>query len=177
MNHWSERPSADEYNAFYSGYVGSVPDGDVLEFLTQQRVRMQQMIEGLDDAQKDYQYAPDKWTVRELIGHMVDTEWIFASRLLRIARNDPAALPGMDQDDFMANADFANRSTSSLLTEFSGLRTASLALMDSLPPPVLDRKGNASGFEITVRALGWILAGHCEHHLTIMRDRYEVHVP
>lgn len=171
---WSVRPAEDEYNPFYAGYVGSVPDGDLMPFMAGQLHRVQQVMRGLSADQVDYRYADDKWTVRELMGHMLDTEWVFGSRLLRIARGDKAALPGMDQNDFMANSFVADRSMTSLIAEFSGLRTATMTLMDSLRAEVLHWKGNASGFDITVRAQGWILVGHCEHHMTILKDRYGI---
>jgi hypothetical protein len=174
---WSERPDSGEYEVFYAGYVSSVPDGDLLPFMVDQLHRLQAMMRSLDEAEDDYTYADGKWTVREVLGHIVDTEWVFSSRLLRIARGDTAALPGMDQDDFMAHSNVGDRSISSLVAEFSGLRTAAMTLMDSLRPGVLDNRGNASGYDITVRAQGWILAGHCEHHLLILRDRYGLHWP
>jgi len=171
---WTERPEETEYNPFYAGYVGSVPDGDLIPFMADQLHRVQQIMGGLEDELADYRYAEGKWSVRELMGHMLDTEWVFGSRLLRIARGDPAALPGMDQNDFMAKSFVEDRSMASLVAEFSGLRTASMTLMDSLRAEVLDWKGNASGFDITVRAQGWILVGHCEHHLTILNERYDI---
>jgi len=169
---WTARPDTGEYDGYYT-----VPDGDLLPFMARQLHRLQAMMRSLDENGADHAYADGKWTVRELLGHIVDTEWVFASRLLRIARGDTAALPGMDQDDFMAHSNVGDRSISSLVAEFSGLRTAGMTLMDSLRPEVLDNRGNASGCDITVRAQGWILAGHCEHHLIILRDRYGLHWP
>lgn len=171
---WSVRPEDSEYASFYAGYVDCVPDGDLIPFMAAQLHRMQNVMGGLEAAHADHQYESGKWTVREVMGHMLDTEWIFGSRLLRIARGDPAALPGMDQNDFMAHAFVSDRSMTSLVAEFSGLRTATMTLMDSLRAEVLDWQGNASGFDITVRAQGWILVGHCEHHMTILKDRYGI---
>lgn len=174
---WSERPDPGEYNPFYSGYVSSVPDGDLLPFMADQLHRFQRLIQAAGQDRADYRYKEGKWTVREVLGHVVDTEWVFGSRLLRIARADRAALPGMDQDAFMANSHVGDRSLSSLMAEFSGLRTAGMILMDSLRADVLENRGNASGFDITVRAQGWILAGHCEHHLSILQQRYDMRLP
>ena len=171
---WSVRPNDSEYNRFYAGYVDCVPDGDLIPFMAAQLHRIQDVLGGLDVSQGDRSYESGKWTVRELMGHVLDTEWVFGSRLLRIARGDKAALPGMDQNDFMANSFVADRSMTSLIAEFSGLRAATMTLMDSLRAEVLDWKGNASGFDITVRAQGWVLAGHCEHHMTILKDRYGI---
>ena len=171
---WSVRPTDDEYNAFFHGYVSSVPDGDLIPFMASQLHRVKEVMGGLDISQVDHSYEAGKWTVRELMGHMLDTEWIFGSRLLRIARGDKAALPGMDQNDFMDHAFVHDRSMASLVAEFSGLRTATMTLMDSLRAEVLEWKGSASGFDITVRAQGWILVGHCEHHMTNLKDRYGI---
>jgi len=174
---WAVRPAPAEYNAFYQGYVSSVPDGDLLPFLTDQLHRLQRLMAHAGSEMADFQYAPGKWTVREVLGHMVDTEWVFGSRLLRMARGDKAQLPGMDQDTFMAHSHVGDRSISSLMAEFSGLRTAAMILMDSLRPDVLSWTGTASGFPISVRAQGWILAGHCQHHLNILQERYELQMP
>ena len=174
---WADRPEPSEYNAFYAGYVRAVPDGDLLPFMTDQLHRMQRLMAHAGDGKADHRYASGKWTVREVLGHVVDTEWVFGSRLLRMARGDKAQLPGMDQDAFMAHSHVSDRSISSLVAEFSGLRTAALVLMDSLRPEVLMWNGTASGFPISVRAQGWILAGHCEHHLNILQERYELQMP
>lgn len=171
---WSVRPDNGEYNPFYAGYVASVPDGDLLPFMADQLHRFQRLMEPIDHDGADYRYAEGKWSVREVLGHIVDTEWVFGSRLLRIARGDRAALPGMDQDEFMAHSNVEDRSLSSLTAEFSALRTAGMILMDSLRADVLLSTGNASGFDITVRAQGWIMAGHCEHHLSILQNRYDL---
>lgn len=174
---WSRRPGPDEYNTFYKGYVDSVPDGDLMPFLAAQCRQVQHLISGVPAEKEHFRYAEGKWSVRQVFGHMVDTEWIFGYRLLRIARGDTTPLPGMDQDVFVNGANFEERGLGSMLSEFSGLRTATMALTDSLPADVLDRKGEASGFPVTVRALGWIIAGHCQHHLNILSDRYGLSAP
>ena len=171
---WAVRPDPAEYNDFYSRYVAAVPDGALIPFLTNQLHRLQHLVGHAGERVADVTYADGKWTVRQVLGHIVDTEWIFGSRLLRIARGDPAALPGMDQETYMAHSNVEDRSLASLMAELSGLRTAITILMDSLRPEVLTWKGSASGFSITVRAQGWILAGHCEHHLAILKERYEL---
>ncbi|MDE2995801.1 MAG: DinB family protein [Bacteroidota bacterium] len=174
---WTVRPATGEYNAFYQGYVNAVPDGDLLELLASQIHTVQQVLGHLTVEQSDHRYAPEKWSIRQVFGHMVDTEWVFGYRLLRFSRGDETPLPGMDQNVFVEGGRFETRGLDSMLAEFSGLRTATLALMDSLQPDMLDRKGEASGFPITVRALGWIIAGHCQHHLNILRDRYGIELP
>lgn len=172
MPHFRTPPKADEYNPFYEGYVKSVPQGDLLEILATQKHAVFKMMSGLHRTQENYRYEAGKWTLREVFGHMIDTEWIFSYRLLRIARGDSTPLPGMDQDQFMEGANFSDRSMGDLLVEFGGLRTASSALIGSLSEEAFDRRGTASGFPVTARALAWIIAGHCQHHLTIIRERY-----
>jgi len=173
-SHRSNRPSPSEYNPFYAGYVNSVPDGDVVETLINQQKAVLEWVEKTSAADADYRYAPDKWSAKEVLGHMVDTEWIFTYRALRFARGDQSALPGMDQDQFMAGANFADRSLEDISAEFSGLRTASIRLLTSFSEELLSRTGTASDSPISVRALCWIIAGHCQHHLKILKERYVV---
>lgn len=174
MLRFTQRPDESEFNPFYAGYLASVPDGDVLTFLGHQHDELVGVMRRLTAEQQDHRYVEGKWSVKEVLGHMVDTEWIFASRMLWISRGDTTALPGMDQDEFMAGADFANRDLNGLSAEFDGLRRATLSLAGSFSAEVLDRTGTASGFLISVRALLWIIAGHCQHHLNILHERYGI---
>jgi len=168
----SVRPSPDEYNEFYSGYVNSVPDGDLTAFLSEQQRDLISLRRSLDDTAVERRYAPDKWSVRQVLGHLVDTEWIFAYRMMRIARGDATPLPGMDQDEFMEGANFSERLFESMIEEFEGLRTATIRLSGSFSDEILNRRGTASGFEVSVRALRWIIAGHCQHHMKVLNERY-----
>ena len=168
----SVRPAPSEYNSFYDGYVQSVPDGDFVQTLQAQRLELANWISTLSEQDAAYKYAPGKWSIKEVFGHIIDTEWIFTYRALRFARGDRGPLPGMDQDQFMAGANFAERSLSDMLIEFEGLRSASIQLLSSFSVEILDRSGTASDNLVTVRALCWIIAGHCEHHLKILKERY-----
>ena len=174
---WSIRPDPAEYNVFYGRYVDSVPDGDLVVFLSHQLRRLQQVMAGEGERVAELSYAENKWTVRQVMGHILDTEWVFGSRLLRMARGDGAPLPGMDHEVFMAHSYVEDRSLAGVMAELSGLRTAVTILMDSLRPDVLTWQGTASGFPVTVRAQGWILAGHCEHHMSILKKRYDLSIP
>ena len=171
---WSVRPRPEEHNAFYQGYLNAVPDGDLMPFLADQLYCVQRIIGQVTAEKADYRYEEGKWTVRQVFGHMVDTEWIFGGRLLWISRGDPTPLPGMDQTVFVRGGHFEDRGLDSMLAEFSGLRTAVMTLMDSLRPEAIERMGTASGWPISARALGWILAGHCEHHLNVLKERYGI---
>ncbi len=166
------KPSADEYNEYYQLYVGQVLEGDIIDVLKAQQVRMSDLLAGIPDSKVSYRYAPGKWTTREVVGHVVDTEWIFVYRALRIARGDKTPLAGMEQDEFMAGANFEKRALSSLMDEFSSLRTAAIEMFASFDEEIMDRQGTASGFPFSVRALLFIIAGHAEHHMKVLKERY-----
>ena len=168
----SKRPEAVEYNEFYDGYVQTVPPGDVDAFLNSQREVLLTLLRELKEEQIDFKYQEGKWTLREVFGHLIDTERIFSYRMMCIARGDKTPLPGMDQNVYTAAANFSSRTWRSVLDEFGGLRTSNLALASSFTEENLNMTGNASGFDISVRALIWILAGHCEHHINVLNDRY-----
>jgi len=121
---------------------------------------------------ESFSYAPGKWTMKEVIGHIIDTEWTMAGRALWIARGQSEPLPGMDQDEFVAYAAFSGQSMEELIAHYSGLRQATLALFRSFDQETLDRRGVASGSVFSVRALIYIIAGHEIHHLEILTDRY-----
>ena len=172
MNVVRERPRSGEYAEYYAGYVEHVPDGDVLEILEQQLDSSLTLLRGIDEQRAEQRYAPGKWTIKELVGHIVDIERVFAYRALVIARGDKTPLPGVEQDDLVAGAHFETRSLASLCTEFEHLRRSNLALFESLSSEVLMRRGEASGFEVTVRAIPFIMAGHERHHVQVLRERY-----
>ena len=168
----TQRPGADEFNEFYAGYIGSVPDGDVVDRLETELDTGLAFYRGVPEDRHDHRYAEGKWTVREVLGHVVDTERIFSYRLMCMARGDQTPLPGMDQNQYMDGADFAVRSWASLMAEYEHLRRANVALVSSLGAEDFDRRGTASGFAVSVRALVWILAGHEIHHRQVIVERY-----
>lgn len=171
----SQKPGTDEFNEFYAGYVAAVPDGDVVERLATELEAGLDFYARIPEAKHDARYAEGKWTLRQVLGHVVDTERIFSYRLMCIARGDEAPLPGMDQNEYMAGADFDHRSWESLMDEYEYLRNANVALISSLDDAAFDRRGTASGFPISVRALAWILAGHELHHRGVVAERYLDH--
>lgn len=170
-NPFTRRPAPTEHDLFYATYVDAVPDGDVLATLEAQQGEAEALFGELGADRWDHRYAPDKWTIREVLGHVIDAERVFSLRALWFARGDAGPQPGMDQDEWMAGADFASRSPESLLSEYHHLRSANRALFASLGE-ALDRTGVASGCTFTVRALVWIVAGHERHHLEVLRARY-----
>ena len=167
-----EKPSETEYNEYYRVYVSQVPEGDVIQILEQQKTRLEQLILSIPPEKVDYRYGAEKWTTREVVGHMLDTEWVFAYRAMRIARGDKTPLSGMDQDDLLQGANFSDRSMTAIASEYVHLRSAVLELFKSFDNEILLRSGMASGFPFTVRALMFILAGHVEHHIRVLQEKY-----
>lgn len=166
------RPERDEYADFYHTYVGKVPEGDVFGILRRQHEVTQEILGEVDEEQAEYRYAPGKWSIKEVVGHLADTERIFAYRALAIARRDPSPLPGMDQDVYVKNGAFGERTLEDLADEWRYLRRSNLHLFNGFGGEVQLRKGIASGVEFTVRALVYVVAGHERHHQLILRERY-----
>ncbi len=164
------QPQTQEYPEWAKNYI-SLVEGDVVDLLTAQATDFPNFINNLIE-KGDYAYAPGKWTVKELIGHIIDTERILTYRLLCIARGEKASLPGFEEDDYVANAHFKDRSLFSLSEEFALMRKSHLYLINSLSNEELDRIGNANNKEISVRALVYILAGHIIHHVKVIKERY-----
>jgi hypothetical protein len=172
-----KRPEPTEYAEFYGTYVSKVPGNDVLGVLESQRVQMLQLFAGRSERDGSFRYAPGKWTVKEALGHITDTERIFTYRALRIARGDQTPLPGFEQDDFVKNGAFGERTLAGLAEEFALVRGASLALFRSFTEESWPRKGIASQKEVSVRALAFITAGHQIHHRLILEERYFPAIP
>lgn len=166
------RPDRSEYADYYHGYIARVPDGDIVETLEAQRRDAGSFLLSVPEGRGGYRYAEGKWTLKDVIGHVVDAERVFGFRALAFARRDPAAIPGMEQDDYVAAGRFAARSLESLREEFDGLRRSHVALFGSFDDGTWSRRGTASGVDFTVRAVAWILAGHAFHHLAVIRERY-----
>jgi uncharacterized damage-inducible protein DinB len=166
------RPEQSEYLPYYHKYVALVPTGDVIETLTRQSADTLALLGGLDEAQGNHAYEPGKWSIKGVVGHVIDTERIFAYRALRFARNDQTPLPGYDQDDYGRVANFDARTLASLAKEYASVRAATIALFRSLDDEALQRRGQANDAEVSVRALAHIIAGHELHHVGIIRERY-----
>jgi uncharacterized damage-inducible protein DinB len=169
------RPTSEEFAPYYGKYVALVPndDMDVVHHLGDQH---HETVDALRKAKSkgDFAYAPGKWTVKQTIGHICDAERIFAYRALRFARGDETALPGFEQDGYVATGNFNSLSMDDLLEELWSVRAATLSFAKHLPKEALSRRGNASGNPVSVRALLYIIAGHERHHMSILRERYGV---
>ena len=166
------RPEAHEYASYYERYVSLVPDADLVETLERQGAETLALLRGLDEGRGAHRYEPGKWSVKQLVGHISDGERIFSYRALAFARGDSQALPGMEQEEWMAGVDFDARTLSDLADEFEAVRAATLLLLRHLSPEAWARRGTASDNEVTVRALAYIIAGHEAHHVRILRERY-----
>jgi hypothetical protein len=172
-----KRPEAGEYAEFYANYISKVPGTDVLGVLEAQRLQMLHLFAGRSERDGSFRYGAGKWTVKEILGHITDTERIFTYRALRIGRGDETPLPGFEQDDFVRNGGFAARGLANLAEEFGAVRSASIALFRSFDEKAWSRRGVASEKAVTVRALGFITAGHQIHHRMILEERYFPAIP
>ncbi len=166
------RPTADEFAPYYGTYVGRVPGEDALPVLVAQRQSTAAFLAAIPEAKAGFRYAPGKWSVREVIGHVADAERIFAYRLLRIARGDATPLASFDENLYVPNGQFERRSLADIAAEFATVRDATLSLVQSLDAGALVRMGTASQKPVSARALAWIIAGHEIHHLGVIRERY-----
>jgi len=166
------KPEPDEYAPYYEKYISLVPDDDVLQILDKQCAEMVALLSARDAADGDLRYAPGKWSVKESLGHLIDTERIFSYRALRIARNDKTPIEGYEQDDYVKFGPFAKRTLASLIEEFISVRKATLSLFRGLDEAGWTRRGVANKNEVTVRALAFMIAGHELHHREIFQERY-----
>lgn len=171
------RPEPGEYPPFYETYVSKVPGGDVIAQLESQRLQTAQLFAASTERDGNFRYAPDKWTIKEVVGHLSDSERIFSYRALRIARGDQTPLPGFEQNDYVKNGNFAEQSLADLVAEFGLMRASTLALFHSFNAEAWTRRGTASNNPITVRALAFIIAGHELHHREILKERYFPAIP
>jgi hypothetical protein len=169
------RPAAEEYAPFYETYISKVPtDSDPALELTAQLESVPALLAGVTESRAGYRYAPEKWSIKEVIGHLSDSERVFSYRMLRIARADTTPLPGFDENEFMKTAGFDGRTLRDVLAEFTAVRASTLALVRSLDPDAWARRGTANGKTISARALLYIIPGHVNHHMGTLRTRYGV---
>lgn len=171
------RPEPGEYAPFYETYVSLVPGGDVIAQLESQRVQTAQLFAASTERDGNFRYAPGKWTIKEVVGHLSDSERVFSYRAMRIARGDQTPLPGFEQDDYVKNGNFGEQTLADLVAEYGAVRAATLALLRSFNAEAGARRGTASDKSVTVRALAFIIAGHELHHREILKERYFPAIP
>jgi hypothetical protein len=174
MNHSTPgAPQPGEYNPSFAGYVDKARAvREPIQKLTEQSQEVLSLLRPLDASKQLYRYAPGKWSIQEMLGHIIDTERVFAYRALRVARADQTPLPGFEQDPYVAAAEIERCDWSELLEEFEHVRRSSILMLRHLPAAAWTRMGTASDAPISVRALAYIMIGHVEHHLGILRERY-----
>jgi uncharacterized damage-inducible protein DinB len=166
------RPQPGEYAPYYDRYISLVQGEDILDTLDQQRRQTMLLLSGRNDEDGDFRYAPGKWSAKEVLGHVCDTERIFAYRALRIARADATPVEGFEQDDYVRNGPFAQRPLADLVEDFIAVRRATLSLLRNLDEAAWSRRGIANNNEVTVRALAYTIAGHELHHRRILEEKY-----
>ena len=167
-----KRPEQHEASGYFWGYIDKVPEMDFQHVLRTSLAESVLTLNELSDSQWDYRYEKGKWSIKEAWLHVIDTERIMAYRALRIARNDKTPLMGFEQDDYVPFSHADKRSPASILEEYSAVRTATLRQFEHYDEEVLDRLGTASNSPFSVRALGFIIAGHERHHMKIIKERY-----
>jgi hypothetical protein len=166
------KPDSTEYAPYFEKYIALVPEGEIVATLDSQIESTLSQIRGLSEARGEHRYAPGKWSVKEVIGHLIDAERIFAYRAMRFARNDATPLPGFDENSFVANAAFGSRSLADLADEFEHTRKSNVYLFKHLDGEASSRRGVSNNNEISARAIAYIIAGHELHHVGILRTRY-----
>jgi hypothetical protein len=166
------RPAPGEYAPPHATYVAAVPDGDVLSLLKKQNGETVRLLARIGEKKSRHRYAPGKWSIREVIGHLIDAERVFTYRALTFARADRNALPGFDENMWASSSNADSRTLKSLLDELKAVRAATLALFSGFTPEQIARTGIASGHQVSVRGLLYVVTGHERHHTKILRDRY-----
>ena len=167
-----QRPDQSEYAPYYQQYIKDVPQIDILEYLKQQLDETVKLFSGVSEEKASFRYAPDKWSVKEVLGHILDSERIFAYRALCISRDEKNSLPGFDQNIYTANANFDKLKLTDIVEEFVALRKSNLKMFGNFSEEMWTRKGTANKNEVTVRAVAYILAGHALHHINVVREQY-----
>jgi hypothetical protein len=169
-----ERPAPGEYAQFYAGYVALVPETDALAVLAAQPAELQAVAGGVSPDREQQRYAPGKWSVREVFGHLTDGERVFGYRAFCISRGDQASLPGFDEQSYIAGSSYDQVPLRELASDFAALRQSNLQVLRRLTAADWARTGTANGTPVTVRALAFVMAGHVRHHLGVLRARYGV---
>ncbi len=166
------RPQAGEYAPYYERYISLIQENDILATLDRQRRETVLLLSGLSEEQGDFRYAPDKWSAKQVLGHVCDSERVFAYRALRIARGDATPMEGFEQDDYVKNGPFARHAIAEVIEDYIAVRRATISLLRSLEEAAWSRRGIANKNEVTVRALAYMIAGHEVHHRRILQEKY-----
>jgi hypothetical protein len=166
------RPESTEYAPYYERYISLVAGADILETLAAQPDEIRALLATLPEEKGNYRYAEGKWTIKELISHIIDGERIFSYRALRISRGDKTPIEGFEQDDYIANSNANNRTFADLLDEFTLERQANIHLIKNISAVGAEEMGTASGNPVSARAIAYIMAGHVRHHIGVLKEKY-----
>ena len=170
------RPAPGEFAPYYAGYVSRVPEGtDPLSLLSRQYESVPAVLLAVPRDREVFRYAPDKWTVTQVVGHVADAERIFAYRVLRIARGDQTPLPGFEEKDYVRHGGFESRALGDVTADWAAARGATIALARGVSADAWERRGTASGQPVSARALLYIIIGHVAHHMAVLKERYQIH--
>lgn len=167
-----KRPQSSEHPSYYDHYIGLVKEDDIIKALKNQVIGAQSVISAIPEDKENYAYADGKWTIKEVLGHIIDTERILGYRAIRFARKDKTVLPGFDENSFVANANFNKRTLYDLAHEFAIVRESNIASFKHFDEATLDQIGNANGKDVSVRAILYMIAGHATHHMNVIRTKY-----
>jgi len=167
-----KKPYKDEYALYYHTYIEKVPDGDVIKSMKKQIAEVKRLFKNVTKKQSVFRYSPGKWSVKEVLGHILEAERIFAYRALRFARNDKKDLHGFDENEYIHQSNYNETKLAELVEEFCSLRTSNMLMFKNFSDEMCLRFGTINGNKLTVRALAYIMTGHVRHHLKILKERY-----
>lgn len=166
------RPISGDYTPFFETYIRMVPEGDLIILLESQFAETKELLASISEEKSLYRYSEGKWSIRELLGHISDTERVMAYRLLRAARGDTTPLPGFEENLFVQNSPYERMSLQAIAEEWATVRAASLSLLRSLEPEAWGRRGVVNGYETSALALACVISGHELHHRNVLKERY-----
>lgn len=167
----TRRPERDEYVDYFGRYISRVPDGKIVDLLQEQIAEFRSVLDSMPTQAAQQLHAPYTWTIKQVVGHLIDVEKVFGYRAHRFACGDARPIPGMEQDEFVANTDYQHVQLSPLINELELARRSNVMFLRRIAPEAWDRRGTADGSEISVRAIAFVLVGHVIHHLDIIRTR------
>ena len=168
----NNRPQPSEHPTYYKYYIDLIKDDNILKEIKSQVIDIPAIITQIPEEKENYAYAPEKWTIKEVIGHIIDTERILGYRALRFARKDKTLLLGFDQNSYVANANFNDRTLYDLAHEFATVRNANIALFKHFDESALNELGSVNGNQVSVRAILFMIAGHAIHHMNVIQTKY-----